>query len=346
MRRWAVRLLPVAAVLVIGVLWSLSQPYRGFQEPVSIDIPKGTGTRQMAALLAEKGIVRWDWQFLAARALHPRARLQAGEYVFAEPADVWQVLDRIVRGDVYFYELTVPEGTNLFDIAKLASGLGFMTEDEFLEAAAGTDRIKDLAPHAETLEGYLFPSTYRLTRHTTASQLTAMMVEQFRMVWKQLRPSVDAHEAVTLASLVEKETAVGSERPLVASVYRNRLDIGMKLDCDPTTIYAAMIEHRYRGAIHRSDLNSRNRYNTYQHAGLPPGPIANPGLSSLKAALTPAQTKYLYFVAKPGGGGSHQFSETFQQHQSAVSTYKRGNRKAPKARAAKPVSGGKKSGTR
>ncbi|MBK5293820.1 MAG: endolytic transglycosylase MltG [Acidobacteriia bacterium] len=331
--------------MAITVLWGLSQPYRGFADPVAVEIPKGMSTRQMAALLAEKGVVRWEWQFLAARALRPRARLQAGEYLFAEPADAREVLDRIARGDVFFYEVRVPEGSNLFDIARLAAGLGFITEDEFLEAAASTGGIQDLAPHAETLEGYLFPSTYRLTRHTSATQLTAMMVEQFRRIWKQLHngTGMDAHAAVTLASLVEKETALNAERPLVASVYRNRLDMGMKLDCDPTTIYAAMIEKRYRGAIYRSDLSSQNRYNTYQHSGLPPGPIANPGAASLQAALAPAQTRYLYFVAKPGGDGSHQFSETFGQHQSAVGTYKSGNRKAQKTRGAKAVSVRKKS---
>jgi len=153
-------------------------------------------------------------------------------------------------------------------------------------------------------------------------------------VWKELGAPAGAHRLVTLASLVEKETALAGERPVIASVYRNRLAIGMKLDCDPTIIYAALLEKRYRGAIFQSDLASTNSYNTYQHAGLPPGPIANPGKRSLEAALAPAETKFLYFVARPDGTGAHQFSAGLDQHQRAVARYRRGNRKANQARPA------------
>lgn len=307
-------------------------PYQGFKEPVYLDFPKGTSTASMAAQLAKAGVIRSTWPFMAARAIRPSARLQAGEYEFKNPASPLEVFDRIVRGDIYYQEVTIPEGSNIFDIAGILNGTGIIKSADFLKAAADTKVIHDVDARAQTLEGYLFPSTYRVTRTTTAAQLVRRMTDQFRKEWKSLAasrtPSPDVHDTVTLASLVEKETAVPDERPSVASVYANRLRIGMKLDCDPTTIYAAMLEDRYRGTIHQSDLANRNAYNTYQHAGLPPGPIANPGLASLKAALAPADTNYLYFVAKGDGSGSHRFSADYQSHLAAVEAYRRGQSKA------------------
>jgi peptidoglycan lytic transglycosylase G len=196
---------------------------------------------------------------------------------------------------------------------------------DFLRVARDPSPIRDLAPDAPTLEGYLFPSTYRIERSTTVKQLARMMTDLFRKHWRELQPSVEVNTAVnpivTLASLVEKETALAEERPLVASVYANRLRMGMPLDCDPTTIYAALLEGRYRGTIYRSDLDSHNPYNTYRHAGLPPGPIANPGLAALKAALAPAATSYVYFVARADGSGGHQFSDNIEAHNRAVEQY-------------------------
>src|SRR5260370_24459691 len=204
-----------------------------------------------------------------------------------------------------------------------------MKGSDFLNAARDPALIRDLAPQAPTLEGYLSPSTYRITRRTTVQQLCRMMTDLFRKQWRDLeRPDRPAavHATVTLASLVEKETAIPDERPIVASVYTNRLERGMTLDCDPTTIYAAMLEQRYRGTIYRSDLNSLNAYNTYRHAVLPPGPIATPGIQSLKAALAPAETNYLFFVAKPDGSGGHQFSKSMAEHGRAVQVYRKKRR--------------------
>ena len=321
----------LALVAVLGaaiVLYSVYSPYKGFTSDVYLDFPKGTSTRSMADLLAREGVIKYSWQFLAARALRPSARLQAGEYRFTKPDSAADVLERIARGDVYYHELTVPEGSNVFDISTIVGETGIIDAKAFLKAAADVSIIRDLDPKATTLEGYLFPSTYRITRRTTAEQLVRTMTEQFRKEWKSLGANANVHDTVTLASLVEKETGVKDERPLVASVYANRLRIGMKLDCDPTTIYAAMLEDRYRGVIRQSDLASRNEYNTYQHPGLPPGPIANPGLASLKAALQPAETNYLYFVAKPGGGGAHTFSADYAAHERAVAEYRRGRQQA------------------
>jgi UPF0755 protein len=229
---------------------------------------------------------------------------------------------------VYYFEFTVPEGSNMFDIANALEASGAMPAPEFLAAASDPELIRDLVPNVRTLEGFLFPSTYRLTHSTTAVELCRMMTAQFRKEWKKIAAgsNADAQQTVTLASLVEKETGVPAERPLVAGVFENRLKDGMLLQCDPTTIYAALLENRYRSAIHRSDLASRNDYNTYQHAGLPPGPIANPGVDSIKAALHPAETKYLYFVARPDGNG-HQFSTTLAAHENAVHHYRKKARK-------------------
>ncbi len=323
----------VALGAVAGYL-SLTLPYRGFSKPVILDFPRGTSTSEMAAELAQSGVIRYSWQFLAVRALRPDARLQAGEYQFSDSAATFGVYARIARGDVFFYELSVPEGSNMFDIANSIDRFDFIKGSDFLRAARDPSLIHDLAPQAPTLEGYLFPSTYRLTRRTTVQQLCQMMTEQFRKNWRELQ-KVDQPEAVnaavTLASLVEKETAVPDERPQVASVFQNRLRVGMALDCDPTTIYASMLEQRYRGAIYRSDLNSANQYNTYKHAGLPPGPIANPGMAALKAAFQPAATDYLYFVAKADGSGGHQFSKSIEEHNRAVEQYRHNVKKSAAA---------------
>lgn len=332
-----VRLLLALACLILiaaGVAYiSLGTAYEGFSNQVILDFPKGTSTQAMAEELADAGVIRYSWQFLLLRVLRPGARLEAGEYLFSHADSPRNIFSRIVRGDVFFYELIVPEGSNMFDIAASVGRFDFLKPADFLRAARSPALIRDLAPHAPTLEGYLFPSTYRITRATTAQQLCVMMTGLFRKNWHELQASGalggSVNETVTKASMVEKETAVADERPIVASVYENRLRKGMALDCDPTTIYAALLDERYRGVIYRSDLNSGNTYNTYRHTGLPPGPIANPGLASLRAALAPAETDYLYFVAKADGSGHHQFSTTIEQHNVAVQKYRRATSKQP-----------------
>jgi UPF0755 protein len=281
----------------------------------------------MARMLAEAGVVRGRWDFLLARAVLRGRKLQAGEYRFERPASAVQVLGRIARGDVFYYELVAPEGWNMFDIAASVEKLGLFPADRFLEAARDTALIRDLDPKAPTLEGYLFPDTYKLSRHTTPEQLCRIMTARFRAVWRDLHPEAGAHETVTLASLVEKESKVAAERPRIAAVFQNRLRIGMKLDCDPTTIYAALLDDRYRGTIHKSDLASGNPYNTYRRAGLPPGPISNPGLASIQAVLSPQPSDAIYFVLRPDGSGQHQFSNNIEAHEEATAKYRRGRRK-------------------
>jgi UPF0755 protein len=323
----------LAAVLALcfgAVFFSAAQPYRGFTNDVLVEFPKGTSGAAMAQKLADAGVIRHPLVFQIARFFRPGSKLQAGEYEFVEASSPLAVVDRISRGDVHYYELSIREGSNLFDIAEAVDKLGFLKGPAFLKAARNPAAIRDLAPKAPSLEGFLFPATYRLTRSTTVEQLIKMMTDQFRRQWKVATRNSTIKQAVlekvTLASLVEKESGVPAERPIVASVYQNRLGQDIKLDCDPTTIYAAMLDGRWRGTIYKSDLASENPYNTYRVNGLPPGPIASPGLASLEAALRPAETKYLFFVAKGDGSGGHNFSADYQSHQRFVAAYRRNHR--------------------
>ena len=318
-------LLCLAFLLAGGFLmFRLAAPYRGFSGETFVAFPRGTSTGAMANMLARAGVVRSRWDFLLARAIDRRRILQAGEYRFTRPATPFDVVGRIARGDTFYYTLVAPEGRNMFDIAAQIAGLGLFTAPRFLAAARNPAMIRDLDPEAPSLEGYLFPDTYRLSRHATPESVCRLMTGRFREAWSKLDAGAPAHRIVTLASLVEKEGKLAEERPRIAGVFENRLRIGMKLDCDSTTIYAALLEQHYRGAIYRSDLESGNPYNTYRHAGLPPGPIANPGLQALRAALAPASSGDLYFVRTPDDSGAHHFSKTIAEHQAAVALYHRG----------------------
>jgi UPF0755 protein len=321
-------LLAVLAALAGGyAIWRAETSYQGFAGETFVDFPHGTATGDIADKLASAGVVRSRWDFLLARLIHRDKVLQAGEYKFDHPASPAEVVDRLGRGDIFYYELVVPEGRNIFEIGAAAEHLGVFKSAEFLEAAREPAMIRDIDPKAPTLEGYLFPDSYRLARHTTPERLCRIMTARFREAWKSLHSEANIHDTVTLASMVEKEGKLAEERPRIARVFANRLRIGMKLDCDPTTVYAALLQDRYRGVIHRSDLDSEHAYNTYRHAGPPPGPIANPGLASIRAVLAPADGDELYFVARADGSGGHEFSSSIAEHESAVSRYHRALRK-------------------
>ncbi len=316
---WLFVLVLIVAVGFGGWAWvELNRPYKGFQDDVFLDFPVKTRTNEIAQLLADRGVIRSTWMFSAARVLSPHSVLQAGEYQFDKPASAMQVYSRIAHGDIFYLVLTVPEGHNMFDIAEDLKPLKLFPGAAFLKVARDPSMIRDLDPAAQSLEGYLFPDSYHLDKHSTPESLCRRMTARFREEWKTLGSTEDVHHVVTLASMVEREAKLPAERPIIAGVFENRLHIGMKLDCDPTTVYAALLENRYRGKIYKSDLASPNAYNTYANAGLPPGPIANPGLSSLKAAIAPAQTSHLYFVAKTDGSGGHNFSDTLVQHEAAT----------------------------
>lgn len=328
------RLFQLAVILLVlggaaaGYVWfEYLGVYQSSNPETFIEIERGTSTRAIARQLTEHDVVRAPWVFLAMRVVHPRVSLQAGEYRFGPAQSPFQVFEKIRRGEIFYEELTIPEGSNRFDIANLLKQGDSVKPEDFLAASKDPQAIREMDALAPTMEGYLFPSTYRLTRKTTARQLCNMMIAEFRRQWAAAgqRSFQDAHRVVTLASLVEKETAVPDERPLVAAVFTNRLQSGMPLQCDPTVVYAALLKDRYRGTIYKSDLGSDSPYNTYVHEGLPPGPIANPGLTSIRAALQPAETNFLYFVAKPNGRGAHQFSATLTEHLKAVEQFRKAN---------------------
>jgi UPF0755 protein len=332
-------LLPIALVVAAFAAWAIYAPIgpvAGTSDEAAtyVDIAPGTGTKAIAAQLEEAGVLRSRYAFDLLRAVKG-GKLIAGEYRFNQPATASDVYARMVRGDVYTIPVTIPEGYNIFEIAQAVQAAGLGSREAFLAAERSqTGLIADLAPNATSLEGYLFPDTYRFGRHATPEQMVAAMVRRFRQVAVQvgLMDNVDLSagsrlqvvnlpQIVILASLVEKEVSQGSERPLVAGVFVNRLAQGMPLATDPSVIYAALLEGRYRGAIYASDLESTSPYNTYRHAGLPPGPIANPGVAALKAALAPAHTDYLYFVAD--AEGHSRFSATLKEHTEQVEAYRR-----------------------
>jgi UPF0755 protein len=289
-----------------------------------VEVVPGMGSRAIGALLAERGIIRSRYAFDFWHVLRG-GTLKAGEYRFEQPATLAVVYNRLVRGDVYTQTVTIPEGFNLFDIAQAVQDAQLGSKESFL-AAANQDvaLITDIDPGAKNLEGYLFPDTYRFQRHQPASQLLAAMVRRFRQSSASIGLGGNYHQIVTMASLVEKETPVAEDRPLVASVLKNRLAQDMPLMTDPTVIYAALLEKQYRGAIYQSDLKRDSAYNTYRHSGLPPGPICSPGIASLQAAMHPADSKFLYFVADAGASGHSRFATTLEEHERNVSAYRRG----------------------
>jgi UPF0755 protein len=232
-----------------------------------------------------------------------------------------EVHDRIARGYIYFHVVTIPEGYTIFDIAKVIEDAGLGSSQDFLQVAqTRTQLIANLAPEAKSLEGYLFPNTYQFTRTQSLEEMAAEMVHQFRQVAQQIGLNADVQRTVTMASIVEKETAAPEERPQVASVYYNRLRLRMALDADPSVIYALLLEGKYTGSLHHADLAVASPYNTYRYPGLPPGPIANPGRGALEAALHPASTHFLYFVSD--GNSHHRFSRSLEEHNRNVTAYR------------------------
>jgi len=315
------------AVLGISALAYLFLTPFGPSQETFVEIAPGTPTRQIARELQAQGIIRSRYLFdglRVAREFSGSATLKAGEYRFDHPARVSEVYERVRRGDVFTIPLTVPEGSNIFDIAARVESAQLGSKEAF-EAAAmrNVALIADLDPGAVSLEGYLFPDTYEFGRRTTPLQMVTAMVKRFRAAAASLGLKGNARRVVTMASLIERETPVEKERPLVASVFENRLRQRMPLETDPSVIYAALLAGRYRGTIYQSDLSADSPYNTYKKAGLPPGPICNPGLSALNAALHPARTKYLYFVAASADpSGQSRFAATLEEHEKNVQAYR------------------------
>jgi UPF0755 protein len=333
MRTKRLILLLFVGVGIAGLMFYARREWRVVGNPAEggfVEIPHGLGARSLVRLLQEKKVI--SNRFAAfAYILYSRNRhkLQAGEYLFDRPMTIPEVINKIASGSVYLHKFTVPEGLTTLDIAHKWEADGFGTAEEFLKAAeSALDIVHRFDNKAISVEGYLFPETYSFPSHTTPRQVIEAMVgrsEQTLARLQQVLPSakwpLQAHETVILASLIESEAAQPDERSLIASVYLNRLKRHILLQCDPTVIYALEKADLYRGKLTLTDLHFQSPYNTYVNAGLPPGPIANPGYASLLAAIQPATTDYLYFVRTVES--RHTFSETLADHNRAVAAYRR-----------------------
>src|SRR5487761_204206 len=349
MRRLAIAILILIVLAVAFGFWlqgELNRPYRAYsQAQVFVDIPRGTPRWEIASLLQRNGVIHSRIAFLVLSERHRRKVLQAGEYLFNQPMTPRQAFDQIADGRIFVHTVDVPDGWTMFDVADELARQGLASKEAFLRVARNPSLIRDIAPDAPSLEGFLFPSTYQFSRNTTPEEIAATMVRQFREEWSKLQadahetipstvarvsatgrqespdPHLSAEQIVTLASLVERETPQPQERPIVAGIFYNRLKLGVPLQCDPTVQYALDLAGRPSPKVSPADLRIVSPYNTYLHRGLPPGPIANPGEASLLAVIHPAQTKYLYFVANASGG--HFFDSTLAGHNRDVERYRR-----------------------
>ena len=320
-----------AAGTLFFFLW-LSHEYRrpqaGLPANNLFEVDKGQGVKSIAASLQKKGLIRSRTAFVLAYKLYYQPEsLKAGEYAFPSPVVMKDILEAMTKGKVYLHPITLPEGLTGTEVAREFEASGLVTAEEFLEAFEDPDLVLVWDPQARNAEGYLFPETYYFSRKTTAREVVGRMIAQFQSVFTDVRHrraqelGLTVRQVTTLASLIEKETSRPDEKNLVSAVFHNRLRIGMKLDCDPTIIYALKMAGTYEGRLRSRDLKLDSPYNTYLHAGLPPGPICNPGRASLEAALHPAPEDYLYFVSR--NDGRHQFSRTFREHQLAVLKYQK-----------------------
>ena len=327
------RLVALAALLALALsVWlgrELYRPYRGYSGSVLLEIEPGSRAPAVARLLVERGVLAQRLPFLVRYWLgRPRQSLKAGEYLFERPARPVDVYRRLVQGDVYLHPVVIPEGSDRFDMARIFDERLQLDPAQFLRVTEQASLVHDLDPEAPSLEGFLFPDTYRFAKGATAATVVSTMLARLRQVLAsrfRTEPPLSSarlHAALTLASLVEKETPDPSERPVIAGVFVRRLARGMPLQCDPTVIYAARINHRPLSSITTKDLDFDSPYNTYRRAGLPPGPIASPGEASIRAALYPEEGAALYFVSNNRGG--HVFARTLAEHLRNVARYRKG----------------------
>lgn len=327
------KILVILVVLAMAGYLYLAMQWGPYGRGGTVYIPRGSSLSQIAGLLEQSQLVRSGWSFkLLARWKGQASSLKAGEYLFAEGPSAAQVLDKIARGDRLVRKITIPEGYNFAQIAALIEQAGIAPRTEVMKSFRDPNLLAELGFAAPSLEGYLFPATYEYDRQTKAPDLLKEMIDHFKRSTANLSARATASgwtlpQIVTLASLIEKETGQANERPLISSVFQNRLRIGMPLQTDPSVIYGLA---NFDGNLRRDDLRNPHPYNTYVHVGLPPGPIASPGLASLEAVLAPASSNYLFFVAK--GDGTHFFSATLDEHNAAVARYQLG--KGPKPESA------------
>lgn len=306
---------------------AVQSPYRGYTEDRKrVEVRKGMSTASILRQLQTAGVLRDEYvPLIYMKLLRGRDSVKAGVYEFREPMSPVAIVDKLVRGDVIFNSVTIREGLDRFAIAKIFAAEGYGSESEWKKATDDPELIRDLAPEASSLEGYLFPDTYKFDPGTPVATIVQMMVQNFRKNFTgemaYITTGLGLHQTVTLASIVETEARLPEERPLVASVYLNRYRKRMLLGADPTVIYAMKLAGKWNGNIRKTDLQMESPYNTYRTPGLPPGPIANPGLASLRAAAAPVASGYFYFVAKQDG--SHAFSMNLDEHNRNVEKYQR-----------------------
>lgn len=290
-----------------------------------VSFPAGSGIKKLATELKQDGVIRSAWHFILLARLRGQAhRLKAGDYRFTDAMTPGDILRKLVAGDVDYRRFTLPEGYSVYQAAEMLEQKGYFKRDEFLSACRDTATLERLGIHAASVEGYLFPATYNLARNGTEEQLVAQMVGRFRQVYAdvtvggQEQGGLSSNEIVTLASIIEKEAVCAEEKPLISSVFYNRLRLGMPLQSDPTAVYGV---RAFSGKVTKADICRRSPYNTYLVRGLPLGPIGNPGADALRAALHPVRSNYLYFVARQDG--THYFSRTLEEHNRAVAHYLR-----------------------
>jgi UPF0755 protein len=318
-----------AVVLLVAGGWffwrAITGPYKGYNDPKKdVEVRKGQHTSTVLRHLEEQGVLRDHFiPLIYIKIARHRDSIKAGVYEFSKPMSAAEVIDKLIRGDVILKTVTVREGLDRFTVGHIFAAEGFGKQAEWEKLTADPELIRDLAPDAPSLEGYLFPDTYKFVPGTPAKAIVEAMVQNFRHHFgpelAYITTGLNAHQTVTLASIVETEAKLPQERPLVASVYLNRLHKNMLLGADPTVIYALKLAGTWDGNIHKADLMIDSPFNTYRVKGLPPGPIANPGLASLRAAAAPSKSEFLYFVAKHDG--SHAFSTNLEEHNRNVQIY-------------------------
>ena len=320
-------LLVIAAVIGALEAKKMLMPVSQTEHQILVNVPKGATAGDIGLILEKEGVIKSAKAFrylVMYKKVGPQ--LKAGEHVLDASLDTMQILDSLVQGRFKLYRLTVPEGLTMKEIAPLVSQAGFGDPQEFLALCHDREFISSLGLDVDNLEGYLFPETYHFIRGATPREVIKTMVGRFMEIWARYQDEaaqkeVTRNQVVTLASIIEKETGAPEERPLIASVFLNRLKKGMRLETDPTVIYGIK---NFDGNLTRKHLETPTPYNTYQIDGLPPGPIANPGEDSIKAVLEPAESNYLYFVSK--NNGTHQFSATLAEHNRAVNQYQKRRR--------------------
>jgi UPF0755 protein len=317
----AVRLC-LSLVLLWYLLCLFSPPGNG-SVVRDVSFPPGSGIRKLATELKSGGIIRSNWHFILVTRLRGDAhRLKAGDYRFNDGMMPDVILKKLVTGDVDYLKFSLPEGYSIHQAAELLEQKGYFKREVFLEKCRETALLTRLGLSESSVEGYLYPATYNLSRGGNEEQLISQMVAQFEKKYAEFKTGggdtggLSRHAIVTLASLIEKEAVSSEEKPLISSVFHNRLRIGMPLQSDPTAVYGM---RAFAGKVSRADIERPSLYNTYLIKGLPPGPIGNPGADALEAALHPAATQYLYFVARQDG--THQFSRTLEEHNRAVRRY-------------------------